>query len=679
MRPQGQPVYDIEVEDNHNFFAEGALVSNCHVYKNLYFNTLRGHIAGIGGSDAGIAYDMFIKSQYVTRRCTAGHILGERRTECQCGAPRAKAGSLIGATGTAITNSISEMYTLMRYFQMDDLIAVGLDAFDAWASQFGDTKWVVEMEASGRGWRTKERFIEFFNVPELLLIFRQVADICIDQAVLRLARPSLAGGSPKPVAIQPSSALLAFIDKCAARAEALDGKKPWEDNMLAIMGDSGRAATDVRLVDIKIDAPGSKINTVVDNVFRIWQETSHVTLPGLDAPVGLTQLVFLDVGVPGGAGYPLYADMKAKWVARGVPAAEIAFAHDAKTDAEKKELYNNVNAGRVRIVLGTTAKLGAGVNIQRLMYALHHVDAPWTPALMEQREGRIWRPGNLNDVVVIYRYTVEKTLDFHRWHLLELKAAANLQLLTSGDGARRVGDLDQAVISFAEMRALATGNPLVVEQVHLRADLNVLYALHSKFTEQHRQLRLDVANIPGAIRWHEEQIERFEAAVAYRGRWTEKPNLVVQGRAYAKRSEAAEHFQALINNALYNTLILDMGYAEVSVFRGTGKRVYARIHVDKLTLDVELGDSGIGNLTRIENEIDEMPKVVQYHRQWIINERERQARLRAELETFAFDREAEMRAKEARLHEIDGELASLASHDHVEAPAAETEANADDE
>lgn len=667
VRQKGEPVYDIEVADNHNFFAEGTLVSNCHTYKSLYYFTARTHLSGIGGSDAGIAYDMFVKSQYVTRRCTAGHILGERSTDCACGAPRANSGSIIGATGTAITNSISEMFTLQRYFQMDTLIATGIDAFDAWAAQFGTTKWVVEMEASGRGWRTKERFIEFVNVPELLLIFNQIADICIDPKVLKLKRPAILSGGPKPIEIKPSAELLAFIDKCAERAEQLKNKKPWEDNMLSIMGDSSRAATDLRLVNVMVDHEDSKINTAIKNVFELWKDTSAVDLPGRAEPIGLTQLVFLDVGVPGGSNFPLYQDMKDKWVALGIPPEQIAFAHDANTDVQKKELYNRVNAGRVRIIVGTTGKLGAGVNMQKLLFALHHIDAPWTPALMEQREGRIHRPGNLNPEVWIFRYTVSQSLDFHKWHLLELKAAANAQLFTGNGQGRTVEDLNQAVIDFAQMRAIATGNPMIIEQVHLRATLAKLHALHTKYHNDRRRAVTELNAMPGNIEWHEERISWINDAILIREKFTEKPDLLVQGKRYEKRGEAAERFQSLIEFKIEGEL-LDMGYAKVYPHLGFSNKKFARVVIGPARFDIEMGNSGIGNLLRIDNEIDAMPKMVQQHKAQIATLLEKRTRLEFEV-SVPFTRLDEMQAAEQRLDEINAELARLAKKDDATAVA----------
>lgn len=652
------------------------LVDEMHTFKSLYFLSARTHIAGIGGSDAGIAYDMFIKSQYVQRRCTNGHILGERRKQCACGADNVIPGSLIGATGTAITNSISEMYTLQRFFQMDTLIDVNIASFDAWAAQFGQSKWVIEMEASGRGWRTKERFIEFVNVPELLAIFKQVADICIDPRVLKLQRPAIMGGKPKPIEIQPSKELLAFIDKCAARAENLPNVKPYEDNMLAIMGDSSRAATDLRLVDIMLDHPESKINTVVKNVYEIWKDTGAVQLEGLPAPVGLAQLVFLDVGVPGGAGYPLYQDMKDKWVNMGIPAEQIAFAHDASTDAAKKALYNSVNAGNVRIIIGTTGKLGAGVNMQRVLFALHHCDAPWTPALMEQREGRIFRPGNLNKSIWIFRYTVVNSLDFHKWHLLELKAAANAQLFMGDPQTRVVSDLDQAVIGFAEMRAMATGNPLIIEQVQLRAQLNKLNALYDKYYHDRRRVQSELSTLPTMIDWNENQIRILNLAIEYRKTFAEKPDLIVDGKVYDKRVNAAEHFHSLMNFDVQGQ-VLDMGYAKVSFITNYANKKYARVEVGPARFDVELSNSPVGNLTRIDNDIDSMPSMVRHYEKIVGEMKARLTRLEFEAKA-SFDREEERDTAQKRLNEIDLELHYMANQTKVDLSVAKDEGEDDD-
>lgn len=636
---------------------DALFVDEFHSYRNLYFMTERGHLPGIGGDESGLAFDLFVKSQFVTRRCTKGHVLGSQAT-CSCGAERAQRGQLVGATGTAITNSISEMFTLQRFFQMDLLIQKGLENFDAWASLFGETETVIEMNPSGKGWRTKERFVNFVNVPELLDLFKQVADIWINPDTLGLERPALATGAPIPIELDPIDELLDVMEHCATRAENLKHNK--YDNMLAIMGTATRAATDVRLVGKTVDHPRSKANRLVEEVFRIWQETANVQLPGLDQPVGLTQLVFLDIGVPGGDAFDLYNDLRAKWVALGVPPEQIAFATDYETDAQRKALYDAVNAGIIRILMATTGRAGMGVNIQRLLVALHHVDITWTPASVEQREGRIMRPGNLNPQVWIYRYIVKKSLDFHKWHLLELKAKANRQLFMTDTTTRTVQDLDQAVLSFAQMKAIATGDPLLMEKVKLETDLNRLYALYDKHMLDRRSLDRELRELEMSIPGSRRRAEEYKQAYIAFSRWEEKPPVKVQGRTYKKRSDAGEHLQQLINLKLVAPDVVDLGYATVSTVPALDG-VWLEINCPPIKYAIAPGDSATGHLMKVDNFLKKMEGDAQFYERQAASMTERLAFLSGQGERrFAY--QAELDTAQARWEAIDAELNRRADH-----------------
>ena len=636
---------------------DALFVDEFHQYRNLFFMTERGHLPGIGGDESGLAFDLFVKSQFVTRRCTKGHILGANAT-CSCGAERAPRGQLIGATGTAITNSISEMFTLQRFFQMDLLIQKGLENFDAWASTFGETETVIEMNPSGKGWRTKERFVNFVNVPELLDLFKQVADIWINPDTLGLERPALATGAPIPIELDPIDELLDVMEQCATRAENLKHNK--FDNMLAIMGTATRAATDVRLVGKQVDHPRSKANRLVEEVFRIWRETSAVQLPGLPAPVGLTQLVFLDIGVPGGDAFDLYNDLRAKWIALGVPAEQIAFATDYETDAQRKALYDAVNAGMIRILLATTGRAGMGVNIQRLLIALHHVDITWTPASVEQREGRILRPGNLNPMVYVYRYIVKRSLDFHKWHLLELKAKANRQLFMTDSTSRTVQDLDQAVLSFAQMKAIATGDPLLMEKVKIETDLNRLYALHDKYMQDRRSVDRELRELEISIPASRRRAQEYAQAYAAFAKWEEKPPVKVQGRVYKKRSDAGEHLQRLISMKLADRDVVDLGYATVSLvpaFDG----VWLEISCPPVRYAISPGDSATGHLMKVDNFLKKMEGDAQFYERQAEGYADRLAFLSGQGERrFAY--QAELDAAYTRFTEIEAELTRRADH-----------------
>ncbi|GAB4427924.1 MAG: hypothetical protein Kow0031_08050 [Anaerolineae bacterium] len=461
-------------------------VDEAHKFKNLYFPTKRGRVAGIGGSESGRAFDLFIKTRELARH-----------------------GGLTMATGTPIANSVSEMYTMQRYLQYDRLKEMGLGHFDAWANMFGDTVTAIEMKPTGSGYRMYSRFAKFNNVPELLRMYHQAADVQMDLDALGIQRPDLAS---EAVSVEPSESLKAFIQEAEARAENLGRVDPREDNMLKIVSDANKAALDMRLIDVTLpDEPGSKVNAVVDRVLDVYQRTSGATLPGLAEPQNLTQLVFLDTSIPGaGDEFSVYQDIKQKLVKAGVAENEVAFIHDAKTDAQRLALFEKVNKGEVRVLLGSTEKMGTGVNVQRLLYAVHHVDAPWRPADIEQREGRILRQGNLNPNVEIYRYATEGSFDVFKWQTLETKAKFISQINSGDMDSRSIEDIDAAVIGYAEMKALASGNPIMMEKIKVEADLRRVEGLFKSWQSRRYELQRELRDLPG-------QLERARAvADSYR-------------------------------------------------------------------------------------------------------------------------------------------------------------------
>lgn len=647
------------------------LVDESHTYKNLSFVTNL-TVPGVGTSNSSTAYDMFVKTQWLTRRCTRGHLLGYR-TDCHCGAPRVK-GQLVFATGTALTNSICEMYTKQRFLQMDELIRLGIDQFDAWAKQFGDTETVIEMKPSGKGWRQNTRFVRFNNVPELWAIFSQVCDPQLDPDTLGLERPQLIGGQAVAVECQPNAELMAYIDACAVRAENVDPRNPAGDNILKIMGDAMRAATDMRLVKHDApDDPGSKINLVVDKVYKIWEESRNLG-------VKRTQMVFLDVGTPGGNSFNLYADMKGKWVRNGVPEREIVFAHDAKTDQERKQIFDRVNRGEATIAVGSTGKMGTGTNAQQYLYAVHHVDVPWTPGLIEQRDGRILRQGNRHPEVYIYRYVTARSMDFYRWHLITLKAGFIRQLVKGNLTQRTVQDLESTVISFAQMKAMATGNPLVLEQVKVEADVTRLMLLHKQWQTTHQHLLINLASLPKAIEHRQQQIQVYRDVDRLLEENTDR-RLRIGPKTYTDEKQANTAMVRAIEMARAGEKVtLHLGPATVTVY-GRGNlngavSVFAAVKVGEAISTTDLVEAGHANLSRIRKEIDAMGGLVPFH-QFKLRELEQELRLAQEQRNAVFPHQLALDEALQRLTEIGAAIHALTTVDSNVAVVANGEEDAD--
>ncbi len=470
-------------------------VDEAHKFKNLYFPTKRGRVAGIGGSESGRAFDLFIKTRAI-----------------------AKQGGLTLATGTPIANSVSEMYTMQRYLQYNQLKAQGLGHFDAWANMFGDTVTAIEMKPTGSGYRQFTRFAKFNNVPELLRMYHQTADVQMDLDTLGIVRPKLAG--PHPVSVEPSERLQAFIKEAEARADNLSRVDPRDDNMLKIVSDAGKAALDMRLIDVELpDDPNSKVNALVDRVADIYQRTSGVELPGVTGPQNLTQMIFLDTSTPGDKdGFNVYQDIKGKLVKANIPEAEIAFIHDAKTDEQRLALFERMNAGEIRVLLGSTEKAGTGVNVQRLLYALHHLDAPWRPADIEQREGRILRQGNLNPNIEIYRYVTAGSFDVFKWQTLETKAKFISQINNGDMSTRSIEDVDAAVIGYAEMKAIASGNPVMLEKIKVEADVRKYEGLFNAWQNRRYELQRELQDLPRQVDQAQQLADSYRELLATRNR-----------------------------------------------------------------------------------------------------------------------------------------------------------------
>ena len=408
-------------------------VDEAHSFKNLYYHT-KMNVAGLSSAESQKSSDMYMKCRYMDEQ-TGSH-------------------GVVFATGTPVSNSMTELYTMQRYLQHDTLERLGLGHFDSWAANFGETVTALELAPEGSGYRARTRFSKFFNLPELMNLFREVADIkTADQ--LNLPTPEVVYHNEVS---QPTEIQKKLVQELSERATKVHARMvdPSEDNMLAITNDGRKLGLDQRVVNPLLpDADGTKVNRCVDNVFRIWQK-------GADQK--LTQLIFCDLSTPG-KGFNIYDDIKKKLTDRGIPESEIAFIHDANTDEKKKALFSRVRSGNVRVLLGSTAKMGAGTNVQDRLVALHDLDAPWRPGDLEQRKGRIARQGNMNETVHVYRYVTERTFDSYIWQILENKQRFISQIMTSKSPVRSCEDADETTLSFAEIKALCAGDPRIKEKM----------------------------------------------------------------------------------------------------------------------------------------------------------------------------------------------------------------------
>ena len=416
--------------------ADRLFVDEAHFYKNLFLFTKMRNVAGLAQTEAQKSADLFMKCRYLDE------LTGGR--------------GIVFATGTPISNSMTEMYTMQRYLQYETLRSQGLTHFDAWASTFGETITSIELAPEGTGYRAKTRFARFYNLPELIAMFKQVADIQTAD-MLNLPVPTV---NYHNVAMKPSEHQRDMVASLAERAERVRNGmvEPTVDNMLKITNDGRKLALDQRLVNGMLpDNEESKVNACMDNIYRVWEAGEEKKL---------TQLVFCDLSTPHNDGtFNVYDDLKAKLMERGIPAEEIAFIHDAKTEVQKAALFTSVRRGLVRVLIGSTAKMGAGTNVQRKLAAEHHLDIPWRPSDIEQREGRMIRQGNTNESVDVFRYVTENTFDAYMWQTIESKQKFISQIMTSKSPVRSCEDIDETALSYAEVKALATGNPYIKEKM----------------------------------------------------------------------------------------------------------------------------------------------------------------------------------------------------------------------
>ena len=605
-------------------------VDEAHSYKNLYYHTKMQNVAGLSSAEAQKSSDMYMKCRYMDE------LTGSR--------------SVVFATGTPVSNSMTELYTMQRYLQHDTLERLGLGHFDSWAANFGETVTALELAPEGTGYRARTRFSKFFNLPELMNLFREVADIkTSDQLMLPTPEVVYHNEVSQPTEIQRK-----LVQELSERATKVHARMvdPSEGNMLAITNDGRKLGLDQRVVNPLLpDADGTKVNRCVDNVFRIWQE-------GADKK--LTQLIFCDLSTPG-KGFNIYDDIKKKLADRGVPESEIAFIHTADTEAKKKELFAKVRSGNVRVLIGSTAKMGAGTNVQDRLVALHDLDAPWRPGDLEQRKGRIARQGNMNETVHVYRYVTENTFDAYLWQTLENKQKFISQIMTSKSPVRSCEDADETTLSYAEVKALCAGDPRIKEKMDLDVQVAKLRLLKSSHQSQKYQLEDRLMQyFPREIAATRVAILGCEVDVATRDAHPAPADsfagIELQGLHYDERVAAGEALMQILPT------IMDTEPVHVGTFRGFDVEVSLEQfgkHVLTLkgTLEhhVELGADARGNVTRIENALTALDKKLGALSTRLADLQRQVENAREELEK-PFPQEDELREKSARLVELNAEL-----------------------
>ena len=606
-------------------------VDESHNYKNLFLYTKMRNIAGIAQTDAQKSSDMFMKCQYLDE-LTGGK-------------------GVTFATGTPVSNSMVELYTIMRYLQYDTIQKMGLGHFDSWAAAFGETVTAIELSPEGTGYRAKTRFARFFNLPELISLFKESADIqTADMLNLPVPEAEYINEVLKPSEIQQDM-VSAFADRAEAVRSGL--VEPTVDNMLKITNDGRKCALDQRLLnDMLPDEADSKVNRCAKNAYDIWEETAEKKS---------TQLIFCDLSTPKNDGtFNVYDDIREKLVEKGIPREEIAFIHEAGTEAKKAELFAKVRAGQVRILLGSTPKLGAGTNIQDRLIALHHLDCPWKPSDLEQQEGRILRQGNQNEKVKIFRYVTENTFDAYMWQILENKQKFISQIMTSKSPVRACEDVDDAALSYAEIKALATGNPYIREKMDLDIQVSKLKLMKANHTSQKYRLETDIAkNYPVQIAAQKEQIAGLRAdreAVKPILEEKEKDNfsMMIGGKTYTDRKEAGTAILAAcagLKAVKSNGQIGEFHGFSLNASYDSFYQTYKLTIKRQCSYQIEIGKDVLGNLQRISNALTGIEKRLTEAEQKMENLLSQLATAQEEVEK-PFPKEAELTEKMERLAEL---------------------------
>ena len=573
---------------------DSLMVDEAHAFKNLAVLSKMRNVAGIGPSESQKSTDMFLKCRYMDE------LTGGR--------------GVIFATGTPISNSMAELFTMQRYLQRETLEQHGLSSFDAWASTFGETVTAVELAPEGTGYRTKTRFSKFYNLPELMSMFKQVADVQTAD-MLNLPVPKLVGGKPINVALPPSPQQKQMVADLADRAEEIRAGNvdPTEDNMLKVTNDGRKLALDQRLIDPNLpENPNDKVHACAENVYRIWNDTKEKRL---------TQLVFCDLSTPKPDGFNVYDDLRNLLISMGIPENEVQFIHSANTEVKKAELFAKVRSGDVRVLMGSTGKMGAGTNVQRLLVATHHLDCGWKPSDIEQRNGRMIRQGNTNAEVYEYRYVTESSFDSYMWQLLETKQKFIGQIMTSKSPARSADDLDDAALSYAEVKALAAGNPMIKEKMDLDIQVARLKTLKTAYNNEHYRLEDAITQgFPAEMRKTAQQLENAKADTALLQQNTKRDAdgkdvfaITLMDTIYTKREDAGKVLLGLLGMAMNRTEPVSIGR-----YKGFDLQI-AYFAMDKMYLaylvgsginPVQLGADAVGNTMRLDNCLHNLPQSV---------------------------------------------------------------------
>lgn len=607
-------------------------VDEAHYYKNLFLYTKMSNVSGIAQTEAQKSSDLYMKCKYLDE------ITNNK--------------GIIFATGTPISNSMVELYTMQRYLQTDTLYKLGLQNFDAWASTFGETTTALELAPEGTGYRAKTRFAKFFNLPELIAVFKEVADIKTAD-MLDLPVPK---ANYENIVVPPSEIQEKMVAELAERAEKIRGGDvdPHIDNMLKITNDGKKLALDQRLInDLLPDEENGKVSVCANNVYKFYKDYDEIKA---------TQLIFCDLSTPKEDGtFSIYTDLKSKLMDKGIPSEEIAFIHDADNEVKKKELFSKVRKGQVRVLIGSTQKMGAGTNCQDRLIAIHDLDCPWRPADLQQRAGRIVRQGNQNKEVFIFRYATKKTFDSYLYQLVENKQRFISQIMTSKIPLRTASDVDETVLSYAEIKALAADNPLIIEKTELDAKVSKLKLLKQSHLSQIYELEDKVMKqYPRDIKLTENNIKDIEEDIALleKNRTDDFSYITLDGTTYNERKTAGTSLLEIIKNNpnIDNEISIGnyLGFELLLGFNFMQKTFYLDVK-NKHSYIVELGSDPSGNITRIDNQLNKLPD-------YLTNNKEKLETLKQQFEIAKqeinkpFPQDQELKDAMKRLKEVDTAL-----------------------
>jgi hypothetical protein len=586
-----EKLHDTKKDDVINFEELGVdaiFLDEAHYYKNLaVFTKMRG-VGGIGGSRAKKASDMLMKVEYINE------INGAER-------------GVVFATGTPISNSMSELFVLQRYLQHQELKKRGLKHFDSWAAQFGEVVSSLELAPEGTGYRIKNRFAKFVNLPELMTMFKDVADIQTKD-MLNLPVPELRNGKSEVIASDGSDYLKDKMMEFAERAERIrGGEDPRIDNMLKVTNEARLIGLDPRILDpVAPNDENSKVNKCVETVYDEYLKSNH--FKG-------TQIIFSDVGTPSKKRFSVYPYIKEELIKKGIPEHEICFIHDAKSDVQREKMFSDMRGGYKRIILGSTQKMGTGTNIQDKLISLHHLDCPWRPADLEQREGRILRQGNQNEEVSIYKYVTKSSFDSYMWQLVENKQKFISQVMTSKTVSRDAEDIDETVLSYAEVKAIATGNPLIKEKMQVDNEVSRLKLLKSNYDSKKYSLEDRILySYPQQIKRQEETINCVANDIKTRDlNHKEEFEIKISDQVFDQRENAGLYVFALLGNMKENEsrVIGEFNGFEVLLNKGFFSADRELLLRGNKSYSISISDSSHGNMVKLENTLKGFEKQIE--------------------------------------------------------------------